>query len=186
MKSIHKSALRARSGDLIKVRVTGKMSQWPMLHFSPSSSFVSLHTHTHTHTHTHRIALCQTHTRMQVWTQDSRAVNVVGRKWRQLWFYGFIWSVIFIWPSQVFIVPHSHTHIDYSITILMWGTTGPWRKRTRGHLIGNIQKGYFFLFTQTHRFTAHIFIYGKRFGQSKRKVIFTLTPGSCPVPHLLL
>lgn len=38
------------------------------------------------------------------------AVNVAGRKWRQLWFYGFIWSVIFIWPSQVFTVPLSRVH----------------------------------------------------------------------------
>ena len=119
-------------------KACGEMLRWLMHLFSLSSSFPFPHKHTlvdtpacslsNTHTHAGMLTV---HVLIRPYTNThSQAVNVAERKWRALWLYGFIWSLIFIRPSQVVTVPLLLTHTDYSITILMYGDTWLQRKRS--------------------------------------------------------
>lgn len=143
------------------------MLRWPMRLFS-------LPTYMHRDTHTHfwrcsRLLSIKTRTHAGMDTAHvltrpytnthSQAVNVVGRKWRQLGFYGFIWPVIFIWPSQVFTVSLSHTH-TLIIPSPFWCSVGLEHRESgpEGILLGTYSDAIIFFPFQTG-LTLHKFLF---------------------------
>lgn len=167
------------------------MSMWPMHLTSLSSSFLSSQrtlTHTleiaplkHTHTCRYGHSTCA-HTPIHKHTY-SQAVNVAGRKWRQLWFYGFIWSVIFIWPSQVFTVLFSRTH-TLIIPSPCWCKV---RQEHRGRgpegiLLGMYSVVRLFFFFQTDRLTLHKFLFMVGGLKSRRRKVLHIHTHTWELP----